>query len=353
MFESIRHRARHGATSSRPPPAAVGRLAGGSEIPGAFAQGSDAIRIGLIGCGGRGTGAVADALSGLAGCHARRDGRRLQGPRSRPQQLREQHGAKSPAVKPEHGFTGFDAYQKVLAVPEVNYIILATPPGFRPMHLKAAVAPASTSSPRSRWRSTARDPHGAGACQGSRSQGPRHRRRHAAAAPERLPRDDEAHPRRRHRRHRRRARTGTRAACGSATPAGMERHGVAAAQLAVLHLAVRRPHRRAARPQHRRDQLGHAGAPGAAPSAWAGGRSAPTRSSATSSTTSRSTTSIPTARTSMSMCRQIDGCANSVSEALRRHEGHVPGRTSTRSRAPRRGSSGSIRSARTCRSTST
>ena len=38
-----------------------------------------------------------------------------------------------------HQFTGFDGYQKVVALPEVNYIILASPPGFRPMHLEAAI----------------------------------------------------------------------------------------------------------------------------------------------------------------------------------------------------------------------
>jgi predicted dehydrogenase len=37
-------------------------------------------------------------------------------------------------------FVGLDAYKKVLALAEVNYIILATPPGFRPLHLEAAVA---------------------------------------------------------------------------------------------------------------------------------------------------------------------------------------------------------------------
>jgi predicted dehydrogenase len=36
-------------------------------------------------------------------------------------------------------FSGFDAYQKALAVPGVNYAILATPPGFRASHFKAAV----------------------------------------------------------------------------------------------------------------------------------------------------------------------------------------------------------------------
>ena len=39
----------------------------------------------------------------------------------------------------ERCFVGLDAYQKVIAT-DVNYVILATPPGFRPEHLKAAVA---------------------------------------------------------------------------------------------------------------------------------------------------------------------------------------------------------------------
>jgi predicted dehydrogenase len=36
-------------------------------------------------------------------------------------------------------FTGFDAFQKLLAVPDINYVILATPPHFRPAHFKAAI----------------------------------------------------------------------------------------------------------------------------------------------------------------------------------------------------------------------
>ena len=39
----------------------------------------------------------------------------------------------------EARFTGFHAYEQLLAMPDVNYVILATPPHFRPMHLKAAI----------------------------------------------------------------------------------------------------------------------------------------------------------------------------------------------------------------------
>ena len=109
--------------------AAVGTgLAGWSVIPGAHAQGSDEIRIGLIGAGGRGSGAVADVFKGhetgvrLVAVGDMFSDRTDQAVK----RLSEQYAARA-AVKPEHVFTGFDAYQKVLAVPEVNYVILATP----------------------------------------------------------------------------------------------------------------------------------------------------------------------------------------------------------------------------------
>jgi myo-inositol 2-dehydrogenase / D-chiro-inositol 1-dehydrogenase len=111
----------------------------GREILGAYASGSDAIRIGLIGCGGRGTGAVQDALTNSEGVTLVAMGDmfkdRLDESRKR---LTDRNGAKI-AVTDDHAFVGFDAYKKVLAS-DANYIILATPPGFRPEHLKAAVA---------------------------------------------------------------------------------------------------------------------------------------------------------------------------------------------------------------------
>lgn len=117
---------------------------GAAIIPGrsAFAAGpvagSDAIRIGLVGCGGRGTGAVEDALNSSQGVTLVAMGDlfadRLVSSRTR---LAEKF-AKAIDVPEDRSFTGFDAYQKVLAS-DVNYIILATPPGFRPMHLAAAV----------------------------------------------------------------------------------------------------------------------------------------------------------------------------------------------------------------------
>jgi len=52
---------------------------------------------------------------------------------------REQMGRLNLRVTDELCFTGFDAYQKLLAVKDINYVILAQPPHFRPAHLKAAI----------------------------------------------------------------------------------------------------------------------------------------------------------------------------------------------------------------------
>ena len=106
----------------------------------AHAQGSETIRIGLIGAGGRGTGAASDAIKGSEGVEIVAMGDlfpdRLA--RSR-EQLTRAIGAKL-KVTDATAYSGFDAYQKVINTPGVNLVILATPPAFRPIHLAAAVA---------------------------------------------------------------------------------------------------------------------------------------------------------------------------------------------------------------------
>jgi myo-inositol 2-dehydrogenase / D-chiro-inositol 1-dehydrogenase len=119
--------------------AALATAVAESFVTAAPVTGSDAIRIGVIGCGGRGSGAVDDALSSSQGVSLVAMGDlfpdRLNEARSR---LKEKFGA-AIDVPDDRAFTGFDAYRKVLAS-DANYIILATPPGFRPAHLTAAVA---------------------------------------------------------------------------------------------------------------------------------------------------------------------------------------------------------------------
>ncbi len=117
------------------------------------------IRIGLIGCGGRGTGALLDALGAATKVIYPSTGYHTED--VAPGAAVQKKGIKVVAladlfqdrldlcnmqltklgidVPAEMCFTGFDAYKKLLAIDEINYVIQATSPHFRPLHLKAAV----------------------------------------------------------------------------------------------------------------------------------------------------------------------------------------------------------------------
>lgn len=96
------------------------------------------LKVGLIGCGGRGTGAANQALKADRAVQLTAMGDafadRLEG------SLNSLAGAQPDKVKVDKGnrFVGLDAYKKVIES-GVDVIILATPPGFRPQHMKAAV----------------------------------------------------------------------------------------------------------------------------------------------------------------------------------------------------------------------
>jgi predicted dehydrogenase len=118
---------------------AAGALAASQiSLPGAWAAGSDEIRIGLIGAGGRGTGAVQNAIKSSKGVRlvaiAELFPDRLAEARKT---LADKVGAAA-TVKDDRAFSGLDGYKSVLQT-DANYIILATPPGFRPVHLQAAI----------------------------------------------------------------------------------------------------------------------------------------------------------------------------------------------------------------------
>ena len=102
------------------------------------APASGRMKIGLVGCGGRGTGAANQAINADPGVllWAMGDayGDRLQGSLNG---LEQQHGNRV-MVDRERQFVGFDAIDKVLES-GVDLVILATPPGFRPLHFQAAI----------------------------------------------------------------------------------------------------------------------------------------------------------------------------------------------------------------------
>src|SRR5262245_42629027 len=106
---------------------------------GVHAAGGDTLKAGLIGCGGRGTGAAKNTLAGdknvklFAMADAFED--RLQ--KSLGDIQKESIAANRVDVPPERQFVGFDGYKKVIELCDV--VLLCTPPHFRPLHLKAAI----------------------------------------------------------------------------------------------------------------------------------------------------------------------------------------------------------------------
>lgn len=96
------------------------------------------IRVGVIGCGGRGTGAAGNALEASPDVRVVALGDLFPERIASARKGLASFGARAD-VPDAACFTGFDAYQGVLSVP-CDYVILATPPGFRPIHFAAAVA---------------------------------------------------------------------------------------------------------------------------------------------------------------------------------------------------------------------
>jgi predicted dehydrogenase len=102
----------------------------------AFAQSSDTLKIALIGCGGRGSGAANQALNVpgtklVAVADAFKD--RLDGALN---SLKQAH-PNSVDVPADRQFVGLDAFKNAISLADV--VILATPPGFRPFHFEEAV----------------------------------------------------------------------------------------------------------------------------------------------------------------------------------------------------------------------
>jgi len=100
----------------------------------------DAIKVGLVGCGGRGSGAAKQALNADSNVQLVAVADAFEGNLQRGlNALKADNEVKDKIrVEPEKCFVGIDAYQKLIDS-GVDLVVLASPPGFRPMHLKAAV----------------------------------------------------------------------------------------------------------------------------------------------------------------------------------------------------------------------
>jgi predicted dehydrogenase len=135
----------HDAPSRRRFLQATGAVAAAAwAVPAVFARmahagGNDVLRVGLIGCGGRGTGAAVQALSADPQARLTAMGDTFA------DRIRDSLGNLRPMladkidVTEETCFVGFDAYQKVIDS-GVDVVLLCSPPHFRPAHFQAAVA---------------------------------------------------------------------------------------------------------------------------------------------------------------------------------------------------------------------
>jgi predicted dehydrogenase len=123
-------------------------LAAGGAL-NAHAAGSDEIGVGMIGCGGRGRGACENVLNSAKGVKIVALGDAF---KEKAYELREhltewvkkdgkaKEYGNSVGATPDACYGGLDAYEKVINTPGVNYVMLATPPGFRPLHIQAVIA---------------------------------------------------------------------------------------------------------------------------------------------------------------------------------------------------------------------
>ena len=111
----------------------------------AYAGGSDRVRVGVIGFGGRGSGATTDCLEAddgveiVAIADAYQD--RIDRSVATVKQWCEKNGRSAQRVKvtPDTTFTGFDGYRKLLALKDVDMVLIASPVCFHPVHLEAAI----------------------------------------------------------------------------------------------------------------------------------------------------------------------------------------------------------------------
>lgn len=105
-----------------------------------YAEGSDVLKVALIGCGGRGTGAAVQALMADPQTQLVAMGDAFQDRIERSlDNLKKQEEIKDRVnVSPEKMFVGFDAYKQVIDS-DVDVVLLCSPPHFRPAHFAYAI----------------------------------------------------------------------------------------------------------------------------------------------------------------------------------------------------------------------
>ncbi|MFK7789466.1 MAG: Gfo/Idh/MocA family protein, partial [Phycisphaeraceae bacterium] len=118
--------------------ASAGAAALASVAPMAYAQTPSTLKVGLIGAGNRGTGAAADIAKSSLGIEITALGDLYPESLERSRQTLEKRVPESMKVTNDTMFSGLDAYQKVIES-EVDIVLCAGYPQFRPKHVEAAV----------------------------------------------------------------------------------------------------------------------------------------------------------------------------------------------------------------------
>ena len=105
----------------------------------AHVNGDKKLKVALVGCGGRGTGAIVQALQADENTKLVAMADAFQDKVEKSLKAVQEHfdGVKKIKLKPKHQFSGFDAYKKAIDMADV--VILTTPPGFRPYHFEYAI----------------------------------------------------------------------------------------------------------------------------------------------------------------------------------------------------------------------
>ena len=106
----------------------------------AYAQGSDRIKVGMLGCGGRGNGAIQNCLDADPGVEiiALADLFESQARRTRDSFMKNEKYKDRIKVNDDHLFSGFDCHEKI-AKCEADLLLMATAPAFRGRQLMAAI----------------------------------------------------------------------------------------------------------------------------------------------------------------------------------------------------------------------
>lgn len=102
------------------------------------APNSDKLKIGWVGCGGRGSGAINQALTADSNVELTAMADVFQDKMDDALDRIKKYHPDKVKVNPDHMFSGLDGYQKVIDS-GVDVVILTTSPGFRPEHIRAAV----------------------------------------------------------------------------------------------------------------------------------------------------------------------------------------------------------------------